>query len=529
MNLRTFRAHARVSLSLAAAVLSFALASCGGKGGSLGTGDATRQAQPPSVGLPPIPLDLAPGRSAGAQTSTVIDGIDEYESSSGTSDIGTKLRLPSTTGGLAYAMYRHQVGSDSLISVLTTMDVIFSDQAWVGIANYGTFRWDFIGPFPAGGTAQFSSLGVGDYTSAAGNAYVVVVTYGGTISMIETVEFVTDDTPPVTYSVSGLVTDSNGGAPMQGVQITVNPGNHTANTGVDGSYTVGGLVAGNYTAQAAYSSYLFSPAPANFTVGPDATGVDFSGSLDLNTYSISGHVSNSVGGAPLSGVLITLLPGGATAYTDVGGDYGFSGLSAGPYSLSAELAGYTFAPGNRDVSLGPDAAGVDFSGTLIPLTYAISGIITNSAGGAPMAGVLVTINPGNYQDSTDGSGQYGVGNLSAGSYTVTPSFTNFTFNPASTNVSVGPDLAGVDFEGTEDAAVVTYTNDAKPIFDGNCIGCHSGNFPSGGLKLDNYNDCKDNITQILNRLDADTMPPGGGLPQMDKDTLHAWNDGGLLP
>ena len=34
-------------------------------------------------------------------------------------------------------------------------------------------------------------------------------------------------------------------------------------------------------------------------------------------------------------------------------------------------------------------------------------------------------------------------------------------------------------------AQVNYETEIQPIFNGNCIGCHSGGFPSGGLNLTN--------------------------------------------
>ena len=34
-------------------------------------------------------------------------------------------------------------------------------------------------------------------------------------------------------------------------------------------------------------------------------------------------------------------------------------------------------------------------------------------------------------------------------------------------------------------AQVNYENEIQPIFNSNCIGCHSGGFPSGGLNLTN--------------------------------------------
>ena len=36
-------------------------------------------------------------------------------------------------------------------------------------------------------------------------------------------------------------------------------------------------------------------------------------------------------------------------------------------------------------------------------------------------------------------------------------------------------------------AQVNYETEIQPLFNSNCIGCHSGGFPSGGLNLTDLN------------------------------------------
>ena len=93
--------------------------------------------------------------------------------------------------------------------------------------------------------------------------------------------------------------------------------------------------------------------------GQNETGVDFSGSAI--TYDISGQVTAN--GTGLDGVTITLSGAGSgTTTTDIDGDYSFSGLSNGSYTVTPSLTGYTFDPTSRNVTIsGQNETGVDFS------------------------------------------------------------------------------------------------------------------------------------------------------------------------
>ena len=81
-----------------------------------------------------------------------------------------------------------------------------------------------------------------------------------------------------------------------------------------------------------------------------------------------------------------------------------------------------------------------------------------------------------------------------------------------------------------------YYNEVQPIFDANCIDCHTGNFPSGGLNLMDYENLMegDNSGAVIipedyessllwQRLDSGEMPEGGDpLSQADIDLIANW-------
>ena len=84
-----------------------------------------------------------------------------------------------------------------------------------------------------------------------------------------------------------------------------------------------------------------------------------------STYDISGRVK--AGGAALSGVSVTLAGGGGskTTSTDTDGNYLFTDVGSGTFSVTPSLAGYMFTPASRSAWIyGMSATGFDFWASL---------------------------------------------------------------------------------------------------------------------------------------------------------------------
>ena len=160
-----------------------------------------------------------------------------------------------------------------------------------------------------------------------------------------------------------------------------------------------------------------------------------------STWSISGTISPVAGG---SGATVAL-SGAATASTvaDANGNYRFSGVTNGSYTVTPSQAGFTFTPVNKAVTVtGADQTGVNFAG--VANTWAISGTISPAASAS---GVTVALSGAATASTvTDANGNYSFANLSSGSYVVTPTKTGFTFSPSSQSVTVsGANVSATNF------------------------------------------------------------------------------------
>ena len=239
------------------------------------------------------------------------------------------------------------------------------------------------------------------------------------------------------YSVSGTVTSGQSG--LSGVTVNLT-GAATKSTTTDsnGNYRFGGLSNGGYTVTPSKAGYTFTPNFYGFNVSGANVTKNFT--ADLITYSISGTVTS--GGVGLSGVAVSLT-GAATqsTTTDGSGNYSFSGLLNGAYTITPSKTGYTFTPPSINVNVnGADVTGQDFAAT-----YSISGTVTS--GGSAFSGVTVNLTGAATQSATtDGNGNYSFSGLLNGAYTITPSKTGYTFTPPSINVNVnGADVTGQNF------------------------------------------------------------------------------------
>lgn len=119
------------------------------------------------------------------------------------------------------------------------------------------------------------------------------------------------------------------------------------------------------------------PAPANNT----------------STYSISGTITSA--GSALQGVTVTL-GSSTTTTTDASGNYSFTGLTNGDYTITPSKADYTFIPTNRIQTVSnANTAPVNFAATVasVALFYFDEGTGSTSADSSPYH-LLASINGG---------------------------------------------------------------------------------------------------------------------------------------
>jgi len=120
----------------------------------------------------------------------------------------------------------------------------------------------------------------------------------------------------------------------------------------------------------------------------------------------------------------------ASASTDSSGNFGFTSLGAGNYTVAPGQAGYVFTPVSVAVTFTAASAAltqVAFTGTASSAaSYSIAGTVSGSVA----AGVTITLNGTNVGSTvTDSSGNYTFTGVVSGTYTVNASLGGYTFNP----------------------------------------------------------------------------------------------------
>ena len=252
-------------------------------------------------------------------------------------------------------------------------------------------------------------------------------------------------TGPQTWSISGSLGSSGSGATMKlsgAMSVTI-----TADT--SGNYAFTGLANGTYTVTPSKTGYTFSPASQSVTVNTaNLSGVNFT--AVPQTWSLSGTISPSSTG---SGATVTLAgPTRATATADASGNYTFSGLPNGAYTVAPSKAGYTFSPASQSVTINSaNLSGVNF--TAAPQTWSLSGTISPSSTGS---GATVALGgASNATVTADASGNYTFQGLGNGTYTVTPSKSGYSFSPANQSVTISSaNVTGINFSTNVQTALL---------------------------------------------------------------------------
>ncbi|MDE2985685.1 MAG: carboxypeptidase regulatory-like domain-containing protein, partial [Gemmatimonadota bacterium] len=261
------------------------------------------------------------------------------------------------------------------------------------------------------------------------------------------------DPPPPTGSIDGLVSVEGQG--VDGVSVTLSNG-ATAITANGGMYRFDGVEAGAYTVT--ISNYpddaTFDQTSSAATIATDGENVtvNFPGSW-IRTSAIMGAVT--VENEGLGGVTVKLSGmSNSETLTDANGQYAFTGLRAGNYTV--EISGFD----EDDVAFGSTASTamiavgeskvVPFEGTYLR-TSGVTGQVT--VGNNPLADVTVSLQGrGEEREATtNGAGQFTFSELRSGDYSVgitNPDPDLYGFDVTSQTVTVAHgETASVPFEG----------------------------------------------------------------------------------
>jgi hypothetical protein len=175
---------------------------------------------------------------------------------------------------------------------------------------------------------------------------------------------VIDFTATAGYTISGKVTVT--GVGLSGVTMTLSGGvSLTTTTDSLGDYSFNNLGNGTYIITPSKEGYGFSPLSETVTIsGANQGNIDFSATLG---YTISGQVTLKNSG--LSGVTITLSGDDSdTTITDSEGNYVFTGLSDGSYTVTPSKEGYEFDPSSQEVTIsGASEINIDFTAEVLSL------------------------------------------------------------------------------------------------------------------------------------------------------------------
>ena len=298
-----------------------------------------------------------------------------------------------------------------------------------------------------------STNGTGNYTvpGLPSGTYTITPSKTGYtfVPTSQSVPLTTTDATGVNFSAQPVVISGTITPQASGNNATVTLAgtmNAVVNADSSGNYSFTGVPNGSYTVSVSNTGFTFTPPSQPVTIAGSlsATGVNFTGQ-PIPTWTISGTVTGG-GSATVS------LTGAATktATADGSGNYSFTGLLDGSYTVTPTKSGYTMSPASQPVSVsGANVANVNFTAQPIP-TYSISGTISPTPLGA---GATVTLSGGaTGTTTTDASGNYSFGGLLNGTYTVAPTKTGVIMTPTSRAVTISnANVGAVNFTASAPA------------------------------------------------------------------------------
>jgi len=241
------------------------------------------------------------------------------------------------------------------------------------------------------------------------------------------------ESPPGT--IAGTITDASTKNPMDGATVTAN--GYSTTTDTEGHYIIVGIPAGDYNITASAAGY-YSNSTTKTVIPGGVTTVNLT--LTPLPGAIAGTVTDALTGNPIEGANVTA--NGHSATTDTEGHYTIQ-LPPRTYNVTASATKYISHSKTATVT-SETTTSLNF--TLIPLNGTISGKVTDSSTGNPIAGATVTAN-GGISVSTGTDGTYSI-ELPPGNHNVTVSANGYEGASKPNITVIAGETTTVNFELT---------------------------------------------------------------------------------
>lgn len=294
------------------------------------------------------------------------------------------------------------------------------------------------------GSYQIKNVEEGTYKVTAAKAGydtlsidITVVGEKETIADFITKQLVVDKTKDYGFII-GRLTDKNTLSSIEGVNIKTLPSTSSVTTSVDGTFFLGNLSARSYSILATKVGYDSTSIDVNVSLG-DTTIADIFMSVEdtskiPTTGSIKGVVIDAITGLVIKDALVTTDPSTSVVNSDAEGQYRFTNLLPGKYSVLVNKVGYQSTESEILVVAGEETT-ANFS--MIISSGSIQGSVTDAQTGAVLQGVIVTTNPGSSSVLTNSEGNYTIENLLPKSYTINAEKNGYVKSTVSITVSAG--------------------------------------------------------------------------------------------
>ncbi|WP_019867116.1 carboxypeptidase regulatory-like domain-containing protein [Methylovulum miyakonense] len=222
--------------------------------------------------------------------------------------------------------------------------------------------------------------------------------------------------------VTGSITDAATGNPIANAHINLTGSSSTTSavTNALGAYRIVAPT-GNISVTASAPGYRDATGTATLTAGATLTfspGLLTESATVPTQATLIGTIVDAASNQPLSDASVVVAGSTVTAMTDGNGQFRLEGLAPGAWVLDVNRAGYQ---GLR-LSLTASAGTSDLGTIRLPFATAngntLAGVVTDSQGGQPLAGAVVTIASESKRVQTAADGSYRIEGIGANQFSV---------------------------------------------------------------------------------------------------------------